>query len=84
VLADSTTRGAGRRPTSTPFQTLVFAMVSALAITTLAAAHNAWIALSLKPAVALQSSYSVTGTRRKIYRTITVESGFTVFRLHRP
>jgi ABC-type lipoprotein release transport system permease subunit len=55
VLADSTTRGAGRRPTSTPFHTLVFATVLALAITTLAAARNAWIAMSLKPAVALQS-----------------------------
>jgi cell division protein FtsX len=37
------------------FWTLVFATVSALAITALAAARNAWIALSLKPAVALQS-----------------------------
>ena len=55
MLADSTTRGAGRRPTSTPFHTLVFATVLALAITTLAAACNAWIAMSLKPAVALQS-----------------------------
>ena len=35
--------------------TLGFATVSALAITALAAARNVWTALSLKPAVALQS-----------------------------
>lgn len=37
------------------FWTLVFAALSALAITALAAARNAWTALTLKPAVALQS-----------------------------
>jgi hypothetical protein len=37
------------------FWTLVFATLSALAIAALAAARSAWTALSLKPAVALQS-----------------------------